>query len=137
MSSRPRARRGAAAAELAILLPFLAIVFVAGLDFARVYYSALTITNCARNGATYASMDPNHAADTAGIQAAALADASDLSPAPNVTSSTGTDADGNPNVQVTVTYDFQMLTPFLATGATFHLTRTVEMRVAPLQPKNS
>ncbi len=137
MSFRPRGRRAAAATELAVLLPFLALVFVAGLDFARVFYHALTITNCARNGAVYASADPTHAADSAGIQAAALVDASNLSPSPNVTSSTGTDADGNPTVQVTVTYDFQMLTEFLPTGGTFHLSRTVEMRVAPVLPKNS
>lgn len=137
MSCASRGRRGTAAAELAVLLPFLALVFVGGLDFARVFYHALTITNCARNGAVYGSIDPTHAADTAGIQAAALADASNLSPSPNVTSAAGTDADGNPTVQVTVTYDFQMLTQFLTNGGTFHLVRTVEMRVAPVLPKNS
>jgi len=47
--------------------------------------------------------NPANAQDTAGIQKAALADATDLSPAPTVTSTTGSDSDGN-YVEVTVTY---------------------------------
>jgi Flp pilus assembly protein TadG len=123
--------------ELAVLLPFLVFVFVIGTDFARVYYYSVTLTNSARNGAVYGSADPTHAADTAGIQAAALADATNLSPAPAVTSATGTDADGHPCVQVTVTYTFQMITSYVGIPSAFDLSRTVQMRVAPVLPKNS
>jgi Flp pilus assembly protein TadG len=141
MLSHPRSggrrRRAAAAVELAILLPFLVFVFVAGVDFARVFYHCTTLTNCARNGALYGSTDPTHAADTAGIQAAALADASNLSPAPGVTSAAGTDADGHPCVQVTVTYTFRMLTNYAGIPSAIDLSRTVQMRVAPVLPKNS
>jgi Flp pilus assembly protein TadG len=141
MVTQPRSRasgprRATAAVELAVLLPFLMFVFVIGVDFARVFYYTLTLTNCARNGAVYGSADPTHAADTAGIQAAALADATNLSPAPTVTSSQGTDADGHPCVQVTAAYTFQMITSYVGIPSSFGLSRTVQMRVAPVLPKN-
>jgi Flp pilus assembly protein TadG len=133
----PAGRRATAAVELAVLLPFLVFVFVIGLDFARIYYHCVTLTNCARNGALYGSKDATHAADTAGIQAAAQADASNLTPTPDVASTTGTDVDGHPYVQVTVSYTFQMLTNYAGIPSSIGLSRTVQMRVAPVLPKNS
>ncbi len=136
----PRARGlrpGAAATELAILLPLMGFLFVAGVDFARVFYHHLTITNCARNGALYGSQDLTYAADTAGIEAAALQDATNLTPAPTVVSSTGTNASGKPYVEVTVTYSFQMIAPYPGLPNPFTITRTIQMRVAPLVPANS
>jgi Flp pilus assembly protein TadG len=137
LHSHTAVRRAVAAVELAILLPFLMLVFVVGIDFARVFYSCVTLTNCARNGALYGSTDPIHAADTASIQAAALVDASNLSPAPTVTSTTGTDADGHPCVQVTVSWTFQLLTNYLGIPSSYKVSRTVQMRVAAVVPKNS
>ena len=130
----PASRRALAAVELPVLLPFLASLFVIGVDFARVFYCAITVTNAARNGACYGSQDGTHAADTAGIQAAALADTANLSPAPSVSSTTATDADGNPCVQVTVTYTFHSITCFPGVPASVNLTRTVQMRTAPTVP---
>jgi Flp pilus assembly protein TadG len=130
-------RRATAAVELAVLLPFLVFAFVIGIDFGRIFYHCLTLTNCARNGAVYGSQNPTHAADTAGIQAAALVDASNLTPAPTVTSTTATDADGHPCVQVTVTYTFQMITGYVGIPSSIPLSRTVQMRVAPVTPKGT
>jgi Flp pilus assembly protein TadG len=131
------ARRAVAAVELAVLLPLLVFLFVIAIDFARAFYFALTITNCARNGAVYGSMDPTHAADTTGIQQMALADASNLSPQPTVTSTTGTDTQGNPYVSVTVTWTFNTVATYPGVPSTLTLSRTVQMRVAPVLPKNS
>jgi Flp pilus assembly protein TadG len=132
-SSRP-GRRAAAAVELAVMLPLLALILVGTCDFARVFYYYLTITNCARNGALWAS-DPTTSvySQYSTVQQAALADASNLSPTPTVTSSNGTDADGHPNVSVTVTYTFQMVSGYLGFSS-ITLSRTVEMRVAPAAP---
>jgi hypothetical protein len=47
------ARRGAAAAELALLLPVLVFCSMMSVDFARVTYAQVTLQNCARNGALY------------------------------------------------------------------------------------
>jgi len=136
-SPRPQGRRAAVTVEMAILLPLLAFLFVIAVDFARVFSPYLTITNCARNGALYGSQDATHAADTAGITQAALADASDLSPAPTVTSRTFTDSDGYPQVEVTVTWTFNTVTNFPGVPSSMTLSRTVRMRVAPNVPKNS
>jgi Flp pilus assembly protein TadG len=146
-SARRRSRRAAASAELALLLPFLMFAFIAAFDFSRVFYYSLTITNCARNGAQYGSQSPTYAANTAGIKAAALADASSLNPAATVDDPvTGTDAAGNPYIKVTVHYSFTTIglypsasNPFTLSGFSdpLALTRTVQMRVAPATPKNS
>ena len=47
------ARRGAAAVELALLLPVLVFCSMMSVDFARVAYVQVTLQNCARNGALY------------------------------------------------------------------------------------
>jgi Flp pilus assembly protein TadG len=120
--------------ELAFVLPFLAFVFVAGIDFARIFSYHVTVTNCARNGALYGSLDATHSTDTAGIKAAAQADASNLNPLPDVNSQTGTDASGNAWVQVTVTYTFQTIASYPGITQNVPLARTVQMRVAPVSP---
>ena len=51
-------RPGAATVELAVLLPFLAFFFVIGSDWARIFYTSMTIQNAARNAAYYASEYP-------------------------------------------------------------------------------
>lgn len=47
------ARAGAAAVELAMVLPLLLFCSVALFDFSRVAYAQVTLQNCARNGALY------------------------------------------------------------------------------------
>lgn len=134
VDTRTSKRRAAAAVELAVTLPLLALLLTITCDFARLYYHYLTITNCARNGALWASDPATLPYSQYGtVQQAALADASDLFPQPTVTSSAGTDSNGNPTVSVTVTYSFQMLSSYLG-FSTVTLSRTVEMRVAPTTP---
>jgi Flp pilus assembly protein TadG len=130
-----RPRRAAATVELAVLAPFLAFLFVAVVDYARIFYHSLTVANCARNGALYAS-DPVAVAQSpyASIQDAALADAGNLSPTPTVTSTTGTDSDGNPYVEVTVTHDFQTAVNYPGIPQITTISRTVRMRVSPTVP---
>ena len=130
-----RARRGVAAVEFGLLAPVLMLLFVLAVDFSRVYYSALTVTNCARAGALYAS-DPKAAAESpyASISAAALADAANLSPAPTVTSATGTDSLGQPYVEVTVTHNFKTISNYLGSKSNITLVRKVRTAVAPTIP---
>ena len=126
-------RTAVAAVELAVLLPFLAFIFVVTVDFSRIFYDSLILNNCARNGALYGCANPANSLDTTGIQNAALADASNLNPTPTVTSTTGTNSDGN-YVQVTVTWTFQTITNYPGIPSTITLTRTVQMRVTPQVP---
>ena len=132
MPARSRLRRGAAAVELAFVLPLLLLLFVFTVDFARLYYHYSIVTNCARNGALYAS-DPTAATESqyADVTAAALADASTLSPQPTVTSGTGIN---NSYVQVTVEYPFSTIITYPGLSNPINLTRTVQMRIAPAIP---
>ena len=50
-------RRGAAVVELALLLPFLTFLLLITIDYCRLFYYSQVVTNCARNGAVFAS-DP-------------------------------------------------------------------------------
>src|SRR5947209_2129161 len=121
-------RRAAAAVELALLLPFLAFIFVAGVDYARIFYYYLGVTNCARSGALYGSANDTNSTDSAGIQSAAKAEAPDLSAQLTVSSTTGSDSAGNPFVAVTVSYPFKTIAKFPGIPSSATISRTVQMR---------
>jgi Flp pilus assembly protein TadG len=53
MRKRNQVRRGAAAVELAVLLPVLVFWSMATVDYARLAYAQMALQNCARNGALY------------------------------------------------------------------------------------
>lgn len=146
---RPRrARRGVAATELAVLLPFLGLMFVAGTDYARVLYYAMTVANCARNGAYYASDYGYY--DYSSTTDAAQEDAAAVSPTPTVSTGYSTSKTGpfssstSPTsyqqsgaavyVQVTVSYTFNTITNYPFVPSTVNLQRSVIMRMAPLTP---
>jgi len=126
--ARSRPHRGVAVVELAVLLPLLILLFVLAIDFARVFYFSLSLTNCARAGALYAS-DPTTADESpfASVEAAALSDASNFSPQPTITSITGTDSAGRKFVSVTANYTFQTITGFPGIPSQVPLQRTVTM----------
>src|SRR5687768_2079525 len=48
-------RRGAVAVELAVVAPLLVFLLLIAVDFARIFYTSLTLANCARNGALFES----------------------------------------------------------------------------------
>src|ERR1700740_250758 len=78
-SSQPR--RGAATAEFALLLPLLMILALGVVDFCRLFYFSVTITDCAYNGALYLSNTaPTSQSPYTSVSNAALAEASNLSP---------------------------------------------------------
>jgi Flp pilus assembly protein TadG len=145
---RPSApRRGAAIAEMAILLSILSFLFVVSIDFARLFYYSLAMKNCARNGAYYASDYPGIYA-YGSPQAAALADASNFSPAIAVTdvtvgydsSATGTFTLSSPvrpgYVKVTVNWTFNTLTSYPGIPSTWNLSQSEIMQMAPITPSN-
>jgi Flp pilus assembly protein TadG len=147
-------RPGVAAVEFAVLLPFLAFMFVIAVDWARVFYYSIAVENCARNGALYMSQQGSaktisspytdsgyvnlYVTSKSPVTAAALADAGDLSPTPTVASSSGSDGNG-PYVEVTVSYPFQTVSSFsvgiFSVPSKTDVTRTVRMYVPPESPK--
>ena len=136
MRRRHHPRRGSASVELSVLLPFLSMLFVIALDWARIFYASVVVDNCARNGAMWA-VDPYAMTQSPypNIQAAALADAPNLTPQPTVTSASGTDANGRSYVDCTVSYNFQTLTNFPGVPSSTKVTSTVRVYLAPQVPK--
>jgi Flp pilus assembly protein TadG len=153
MPRQHRARRAAAAVEFAVVAPFLVFMFVIAVDWARVFYYSIAVTNCARNGAFYMSQQQSAATTGAPytdsgyvnlyvksktpVTDAALADAPNLTPTPTVTSSSGTDTYGK-YVEVTVSYPFKTVVD-LSVGkflvpSTTNVTSTVRMYVPPESP---
>jgi Flp pilus assembly protein TadG len=133
---RPGQRRsGAAVVELAVLLPLLVLLFIIAVDFARVYYFSLTLQNCARAGALYAS-DPWVADESpfASYQEAALSDATNITPAPTISKTNGTDAVGRPYVEVTAAHSFNTITGFPGVPNQVNLRRSVKMYIAAISP---
>jgi Flp pilus assembly protein TadG len=126
-------RRGAAAAEMALIAPTLIFILVAGTDFSRLFYYYVTVTSCARNGALYGCQDTVHSTDTVGIQTAAQADARNLSSLPSVSSSTTT-VGGNTYVSVTVNYSFTTIFAYPGIPSTVALSQTIKMRVVQNTP---
>jgi Flp pilus assembly protein TadG len=134
--TRNRPRCGVAAAELAILLPFLALMFGVVVDFCRIFYCSQTIQNCAYVGALYASgaagPRPELASPAQAAQDAAVAEAVSLSPAIDRARVATTSSSGM--VTVTVSYDFTLLTPVMGSSRTITITRTVTMATIPQGP---
>jgi Flp pilus assembly protein TadG len=129
-----RKRRGAAAVELALLLPLLCFLFVIAVDYARIFYFSMTVTNCARSGGIYGSQNPNTANDQSGIVAACNMDAGNLD-AQQMTVTSSTDSATSPTyVIVTVTYPFSTITNFPGITYTTDISRTIRVTVTPLTP---
>jgi Flp pilus assembly protein TadG len=136
-----RSRTGSAAVELAVVLPFLAFLFVITIDFARIFYVSLTLSSCARNGMIYASNIANYSgwegssSQISSVQQAAVADGTSLNPAlttSNVSVVTGT-SNGHSVVTVTVSYTFSTITNF-PTVPSVTISRSEQTRVAPAAP---
>jgi Flp pilus assembly protein TadG len=121
--------------EFAVLLPFLAFMFIVTVDWCRIFYCSVVVSNCARNGALYCSDSIAQAASPySSVTNAALADAPNLSPQPSVSSTSGTDANGA-YTEVTVTYPFQTITNFPGVPSMNTVGSTVRVYVAPQTPK--
>ncbi|QEL21016.1 TadE family protein [Limnoglobus roseus] len=125
-------RRGAAAVELAILLPFLALIFSAVIDFGRVFYATQALDNAASVAAMAASGTtwvPSTTTTADAAKAAAVTEGATLSPALTAEQVSVTVAGGA--ATVTVTYDFPLLTGSLIPGRSVSLQRSSTVRVAP------
>ena len=70
--------RGQSAVELAVAVPVLALLLLAGADFGRIFYLSIGVSNAARAGAQYGSQTVVTAADSNGMIAAAKTDGSNV-----------------------------------------------------------
>jgi Flp pilus assembly protein TadG len=65
--------RGLAFTEFALLLPVVFVLFIGVLDFGRVFYAAMAVSNAARAGVQYGAQDNARSGDFAGMRSAANA----------------------------------------------------------------
>jgi Flp pilus assembly protein TadG len=133
-SRRMSQRRGTAAVELAVCLPFLIFIFIGCLDYGRIFYGALTTNNCSLN-AGYMAADANsgNLYPYTDVNAASSADATNLT---NTTPSftNGTDSKGNTTETLTMNYQFNTISQFPGLPTATSLNRSVTVRQAPAAP---
>lgn len=112
-----RRDRGAAAVEMALVMPLLLMIICAIIDFGRMYNAQITLTQAAREGAR-ASAYGQTAAQVQSRVALAAGDLEDpATPTSEVliTSSTACSATpADPYAMITVSYTFSFVTPFAA-----------------------
>jgi Flp pilus assembly protein TadG len=105
---------GAAAVEFALVLPILLLLLFGIIDFGRLYFTQITLTDAAREGARVLALEGASGSGYSATQASDDAEArvqdavSGVDSAVNVSS--GTCTDGQP-VTVTATTNFSFLTP--------------------------
>jgi Flp pilus assembly protein TadG len=69
-----RTRTGGAAIELAILFPILLLLLIGIVDYGRVFYTWVTVSNAARAGAEFGQQRPDTQTNTDSMRAIAQAD---------------------------------------------------------------
>jgi Flp pilus assembly protein TadG len=69
---------GQAIIEMALLSPLLILLFLGAVEYGRLYYIGIEVTNAAHAGVEYGSQNLIAAQDTADIQQASLNEESDL-----------------------------------------------------------
>jgi Flp pilus assembly protein TadG len=133
-----RTRRGAAAVEFAIILPLLVTIVLACIDFGRFGYMYIAVTNSARAGAGFGSVQKVTTGTLPAWRTAIRRVCTD-----EIDDSTGfvanrltipdpviiTEQGGLRRVQVRVNYQFHMLVSWPGLPSQVALSRTVEMRV--------
>jgi Flp pilus assembly protein TadG len=135
--SNAHPRRGAAAAEFALLLPLVCVLFVITVDYSRAFYYSIAVSNCAREAALYGSLNPTTANDTTAIEAAAKREPGNLTVSSITVTSTTDSATSPTYVTVTVTYPFTTITRFPGVATTTTLKSVVKMTVTPLTPNTT
>lgn len=132
--TRGRGDRAQSMVEFALVAPFLIILMLGVIDYGRVYFAYVSVTNGARTGADFASGSLTNAADITGIQNAALAETLELvntSPTnPQVSVQTSTDSQGRLYADVTMQYTFTTIFPWPGLPSSMDVVRTVRSRVA-------
>ncbi len=138
-------QRGSAIVELTLLVPLFLLMLLGTMDFARVFYTALSVSHAARAGVQYGAQDNEKSKDYAGMQQAAQLAAQDIGALSTVTAGSycqcangskvdciiGTCNEGSPQIYVIVTAGkiFQTMWNYPGIPHSVALSRTAIMRV--------
>lgn len=98
-TSRPcagmKGEGGQALVELALSMPLLITLLIGAVEFARMAFASIEVSNAALAGVQYGAQDTTTAADTTGIQTAASNDAPDVTLGTTTTSTSCICSDGS------------------------------------------
>jgi Flp pilus assembly protein TadG len=139
--------------EFAVLLPFLTCMLLGLIDLGRLFYCSMTLENSLHNGMLFVSQSfdnqnqqwigntqywqgPN--GNLSAMDDAVQLDATNITPSlpdGSISSTSGTDSDGNSIITVTVSYTFTPLVPYPGLPSQVPITRSGQIRVAPAVPK--
>lgn len=123
------ADRGAAAVEMALVLPLLLMLIFGIIDFGRLLNKQIALTEAARDAARVASFGGSAEESTAKAAARATSIAGN-----DVRVSTTACSDPGEDAEVTLTYDFTFVTPVGLLGGGFDGKSTLTARgVVPCQ----
>ena len=75
-----KSQSGVAAIEMAVATPLIILMLMGTIDFGRVYYTAVTVSNAARAGVSYGALDPSHADNLEKMEEVAESEARNISP---------------------------------------------------------
>ena len=137
LNTHKRGERGQALVELAMIAPVLIILMLGAIDFGRVYFAYVSVTNGARTGADYAVANCDQtcdAGDLVGIRDAVVAETTELLD----TSPTNPDVSVNTaswlgpdhrHVDVTVSYTFTTIFPWPGLPNSMNVERTMRARI--------
>jgi Flp pilus assembly protein TadG len=120
------AEHGGSLVEMALTLPLLFLLLFGAIDFGRAYYLAMEIAGAAHAGAEYGAQYPT---DTAGMQAAATADAPDVPSLTVATPSYGCECSNGTSFSASCT-----TTPTCTTNVVYRATVSVSATYKPIIP---
>jgi Flp pilus assembly protein TadG len=76
--SRKQGERGSALVEFGLCMPILMALLIGAVEYGRMVFATIEVSNAAMAGVQYGVQNPADAADLTGIQNAASADAPDI-----------------------------------------------------------
>ncbi len=136
--TRRAGRRGHAVLEVALMSPWIFLLFAGTLDMGFYAYALISTQNAARVAVEYTSKSPGSSADSDGACQYALAELSGMGNLKTVTTCNAlpllvtaqkiTDADGAVASTVTVNYRTSLLIPIPGLPGQYTVRRTVQMR---------
>lgn len=106
-------RAGVAAVEAAMIMPFLIIFLFGSIEFSRSLYIQSELERAVNLTTRYVMLNPEQTEAQFKTELTSKLDTVDSGNIVAITATRGTNADGNNTVQLTVTYSFQFLIPFM------------------------
>lgn len=127
-----RSARAQAIVETALVLPFAVLLLIGVYEVSRVFHAAIVMQTAVQAGAQYGALSTTAAHDTAGIDAAVRAEVNLQQAGPTnpvVTSSVGTDGNGEELVTVRATFTVTTIFDYPGIPRTFAVGRVAALQV--------